>query len=104
MLVMSTSIFGQEFEPLFATHWATEIDRDKICWADRLPELPLVRTGVFSLVHVLQEYVRFSGTPALILICIRLHDLRLHNLRLHVLLLTGLLCLRVGTTRLCPEL
>jgi len=103
MLVMSTSIFGQEFEPLFATHWATEIDRDKICWADRV-ELPLVRTGVFSLVYVLQEYVRFSGTPALILICIRLHDLRLHDLRLHVLLFTGLLCLRVGTNRLCPEL
>ncbi len=79
MLVMSTNIFGQEFEPLLATHWATEIDRDKICWADRV-ELPLVPTGVFSLVYVLQEDVRFSGTPALILICIRLHDLQLHDL------------------------
>jgi hypothetical protein len=98
MLVISKNIFGQEFEPLLAMHWATEIDRDKNCWADRV-ELPLVRTGVFSLVHVLQEYERFSGTPALIFICIRLHDLQLH-----VLLFTGLLCLRVGNTRLCPEL
>ena len=47
MVLVFFEIFGHILEPLLATQRERETGRE-ILWADRLPELPLERTGLVS--------------------------------------------------------